>query len=204
MFTLDVYFTVHFTIRFSSPFAVSWFMVLQILSACPAQSMDLEKNLPGDSPCPCCCSVYNCPYLWVKLEQFLPNSDKLVSYFPVLTLLFWGMGGSGSQKKTRANKCDAKGWPQLPSDFSRGWTSGCWGLLAWCGTAKPAPHPLCCPADKMPYLAMGQVPWLLRWSVTTGGDWSLPALCHKGLTGAAGINQDYLLYGTFKFWFLCC
>lgn len=116
MFTLDVYFTVHFTIRFSSPFAVSWFMVLQILSACPAQSMDLEKNLPGDSPCPCCCSVYNCPYLWVKL-QFLPNSDKLVSYFPVLTLLFWGMGGSGSQKKTRANKCDAKGWPQLPSDW---------------------------------------------------------------------------------------
>lgn len=107
MFTLDVYFTVHFTIRFSSPFAVSWFMVLQILSACPAQSMDLEKNLPGDSPCPCCCSVYNCPYLWVKLQQFLPNSDKLVSYFPVLTLLFWGMGGSGSQKKTRANKCDA-------------------------------------------------------------------------------------------------
>lgn len=63
MFTLDVYFTVHFTIRFSSPLATSWFMVLQILSACPAQSMGLEKNLPGVSPSHCCSFVCSCPYL---------------------------------------------------------------------------------------------------------------------------------------------
>lgn len=64
-------------------------MVLQILSACPAQSMDLEKNLAGRVfPCRCCCFVYNCPYLTVKLERFLSNSHKLFSYFLVLVLVF--------------------------------------------------------------------------------------------------------------------
>lgn len=182
MFTLQVYFTVHFTIRFSSPFAVRWFMVLQILSACPAQGTDLEKNLPGVCPCPCCSFIYNCPYRWVKLEQFLPNNDKLVSCSLLLVLVFRGVGGSESLKRmSKQTRCKGLSWTSLWLTPPLVPLVGCWGLLACRGTADPVPLD-----EVVPFLAVK----LLAWSVAAGDGWSLPVLCREGLSGAVGINWD--------------
>lgn len=183
MFTLEVYFTVHFTIRFSSPFAGRWFMVLQILSARPAQGTDLGRNLPGLCPCPCCSFIYNCPYLWVKLEQFLPNDDKLVSCSLVLVLVFGGWATQGLWGEW-ANMQGAKFRATLNFPLAAcppGPMVGCWGLLACCGTADPVS-----PGEEVPFLALR----LLAWSMASGHGWSLPVLCPKGLSGAAGIKRD--------------
>lgn len=101
-----------------------------------------KKDLKKESHCRCCCFVYNFPDVSLKLEQFLPNRDKLVSYSLVLALVFWMIvsqisGGKQSKQQDQRPRAQTEAQEAL----SEHWAVLCRWQSAGTGCPEAAVSP---------------------------------------------------------------